>query len=190
MSYHRRPSHKDRESKQINLICRHKKSPKIGRQRNHPQLKEKEEYPKRVLNEIEASNLSGIEFKIMVIRMLKKLRENQKELYGSYKELSRNYTSMRKDIKTMNKSQEEIQNTISELKNTLQGIKSKIDEAEDQTSEMEDKDKKHPVRATKQKRHKKNKNSLREFGDNIKLNNICITEIPEGEKGGRARKSV
>ena len=47
--------------------------------RRNPQKKE--------LNEIEASNLSDIEFKIMVKRMLKELSENYKELYGSYKEL-------------------------------------------------------------------------------------------------------
>ena len=35
--------------------------------------------------------ISGIKFKIMVIRMLKELYENYKELYGSYKELSGNY---------------------------------------------------------------------------------------------------
>ena len=49
-----RPPHEDSESAQINLICRNKQneSPKIGRQRNIPQSKGKEESPERVLNEI------------------------------------------------------------------------------------------------------------------------------------------
>ena len=63
----------------------------MRRQRNNLQLNGKEESTERVLNEIEASNLSDIEFKIMVIRMLRALIEN-------YKELSGNYISMKKDI--------------------------------------------------------------------------------------------
>ena len=76
----------------------------LGRQRNKPQLKGKEESPENELNEIEASNLSDKEFKTMVKRMLKELSENYKELYGNYKEVSGNYISMKKDIETMNKT--------------------------------------------------------------------------------------
>ena len=43
---------------------------------------------------MEASKLSDIEFKRMIIRMLKELADN-------YKELSENYNSMRKEIKTI-----------------------------------------------------------------------------------------
>ena len=90
-------------------------------------MKGKEESPERMVNEIETSNLSGIDFKVTVIRILM-------ELSGNYKEPSGNYISMKKDIETteiMNKNQEEIKNTISEMKNTLEGIKSRLDEAED-----------------------------------------------------------
>ena len=55
----------------------------MGRQRNNPHLKG---------DETEASNLSDIEFKVMVIRMFKALCEN-------YKELSGNYISMKKTTK-------------------------------------------------------------------------------------------
>ena len=40
----------------------------MGRQRNNPQMKGKEEASERMLNEIEVSQLSDIEFKEMVIR--------------------------------------------------------------------------------------------------------------------------
>ena len=70
----------------------------MRRQRNNPQLKEREEAPERVLTEVGASNLPEIECKVMVTRMLNELSEN-------YKELSGNYISMKKDIETMNKSQ-------------------------------------------------------------------------------------
>ena len=86
VSYHRRSHQEDRESKQINLICRNKQeeSHKMRRQIKNLQSKRKEESPERVLNEIKASKLSDTEFKIMVIRMVKDLSENYKELQGRY----------------------------------------------------------------------------------------------------------
>ena len=59
------------------------------------------------LNEMEASKLSDIEFKTIVIRMLKELTDN-------YKELNKNYNSVKTDIETINKNQEAMKNTISE----------------------------------------------------------------------------
>ena len=88
------------------------------------QSKGMEDSPLKELNEMEVSKLSDIEFKIMVIRMLKELTEN-------YKELSENYNSMKKEIETTNKNQEEMKDTISEIKNTLEGITLRLDEAED-----------------------------------------------------------
>ena len=60
-------------------------------------MKEKEEFPEKELNEIEASNLWDIQYKVMGIKILKELNEN-------YKEFSGDYISMKKDIDTMNKS--------------------------------------------------------------------------------------
>ena len=51
----------------------------MGKQRNTPQMKGKIESPERVQNEIEASKLSGIEFKMMVIRKLNEFSENYRE---------------------------------------------------------------------------------------------------------------
>ena len=101
----------------------------MGRQRNHPQSKGKEESSERVLNKIEACQLSDIEFKTMVVRKLDELSENYQKLQGSYKELTKNYTTVKKGILTINKTQEEMKNTISELKNTVEGIKRTLDEA-------------------------------------------------------------
>ena len=47
----------------------------MGTQRNNPQSKGKEESPRRVLNEIEASKLSDTEFKPMVIKKLNECRK-------------------------------------------------------------------------------------------------------------------
>ena len=103
----------------------------MGRQRNNPQSKGKEESSERILDEIEASQLSDVEFKTMVPRKLNRLSVNYRKLEGNYEELTVNYISMKKDKETINKSQEEMKNTISELKNTTEGIKSRLHEAED-----------------------------------------------------------
>ena len=64
------------------------------------------------LNEREVSILPDIEFKRVVLRILK-------DLTDSYKELNRSYNSMKKEIETINKNQEEMKNTISEGKKKM-----------------------------------------------------------------------
>ena len=48
----------------------------MRRQRNMAQMKEQIKTPEKELNEMEISNLSDAEFKILVIRMLKELSED------------------------------------------------------------------------------------------------------------------
>ena len=83
-----------------------------------------EHSPRKELSEMEVSKLSDIEFKIMVIRILKELTDN-------YNGLTENYNSMKKEIETINKNQEKKKNKISEMKSTLEGITSRLEEAED-----------------------------------------------------------
>ena len=61
-----------------------------------------------MLNEIEASQLSDIEFKELVIRKLNELIENYQKLQGNYNELTANYINLKKEIETINKGQEEM----------------------------------------------------------------------------------
>ena len=68
-----------------------------------------EDSPQKELNEMKASKLSDIEFKRMVIKMLKELTEN-------YKEMTNNQNSKKKEIETINKNPEEMKNTSSEIK--------------------------------------------------------------------------
>ena len=49
-----------------------------------------------MLNEIEASQLSDIEFKAMVIRIPIELTENYQKLQGNYNELTANYINMKR----------------------------------------------------------------------------------------------
>ena len=65
--------------------------------KKEPTIKRNRRLPTKELNEMEASKLSDIDFKRMVITMLK-------ELTDSYKELSENYNSMKKEIETINKN--------------------------------------------------------------------------------------
>ena len=67
-------------------------------------MKGKEEVSETMLNEIEASQLSDIEFKAMVIRKLNELTENYQKLQGNYNELTANYITMKKEIETINKA--------------------------------------------------------------------------------------
>ena len=55
----------------------------MGRQRNNPQMKGKEDASERMLNEIEASQLSDIEFKTIVIRKANKLTKSYQKLQGN-----------------------------------------------------------------------------------------------------------
>ena len=71
------------------------------------------------------------------------------------------------------------------MKNTLEGINSRITEAEEWIISSELEDRMVEFTATKQnkeKRMKRNEDSLRDLWDNIKCNNICIRGVPEGEE--------
>ena len=49
-----------------------------------------------MLSEIEASQLSDIEFKTMVIRKLNEFTENYQKLQGNYEELTANYINIKR----------------------------------------------------------------------------------------------
>ena len=67
-------------------------------QRNMVHMKEQIKTPEKELNEMKISNLSGAEFKILVIRMLKELSE---------------------DLISIKKIQSEMKETLIEIKNNL-----------------------------------------------------------------------
>ena len=58
----------------------------MGRQRNNPQMKGKEEASERMLTEREASQLSDSEFKELVMRKFNELTQN----YQNYRETTMN----------------------------------------------------------------------------------------------------
>ena len=73
-------------------------------------------------------------------------------------------------------------NTITNTKNTLEGNSSRVIEAEEWISELEDGMVKiTEIEHNKEKRIKRNEDSLRDLQDNIKCNNIQIIGFPEEE---------
>ena len=95
-----------------------------------------------------------------------------------------------------NKNLEEVKNkqmnnTITKMTNKLEGINSRITEAEERISDLEDR----MVEITaaeqnKEKRMKRNEDSLRDLWDNIKCTNIHIIGIPEGEEREKGPEKI
>ena len=82
-------------------------------------------------------------------------------------------------------------NTITEMKNTLETINSRITEAEERISDLEDR----MVEITakeqnKEKRMKRNEDSLRDLWDNIKHHNIHIIGVPEEEEREKGPQKI
>ena len=81
-------------------------------------------------------------------------------------------------------------NKITEMKNTLEGINSRIPEAEKRISDLEDRMVEFTAaEQTKEKRMKRNEDSLRDLWDNIK-HNIRIIGVPEGEEREKGPEKI
>ena len=73
-----------------------------------------------------------------------------------------------KDLEELKNKQTEMNNTITEMKTTLEGINSRITEAEERISDLEDRMVEFTAaEQNKEKRMKRNEDSLRDLSDNI-----------------------
>ena len=96
-----------------------------------------------------------------------------------------------KHIEELKNKQTEMNNTITEMKNKLEGINSIITEAEERISDLEDRMVEFTtVEQIKEKRMKRNEDSLRDLWDNIKRNIIHIIGVPEGEEREKGPKKI
>ena len=96
-----------------------------------------------------------------------------------------------KDLEELKNKQTEMNNTITEMKNTLEGINSRITEAEERISDLEDRMVEFTTtEQNKEKRMKRNEDSLRDLWDNIKRNNIRIIGVPEGEEREKGPQKI
>ena len=132
----------------------------MKRQRNTTQMKEQIRNMEVQINEEEIGKLPEKEFRIIIVKMIKKNLENKMEKMQE---------SINKDLKELENKHAKTNNTITEIKNTPEGINSRISEAEERISELEDK----MVEITseeqnKEKRVKRTEDRLTEFWDNTK----------------------
>ena len=96
-----------------------------------------------------------------------------------------------KDLEELKNKQTEMNTTITEMNTTLEGINSRITEAEEQISDQEDRMVEFTAaEQNKEKRMKRNEDSLRDLWDNIKQNNIRIIGVPEGEVREKASERI
>ena len=121
----------------------------------------------------------------MIVKMIQDLGkrmeakiEKMQEMFNKDLEELKN-----KHLEELKNKQTEMKNTITEIKNTLEGINSRITEAEERISDLEDRMVEFTaVEQNKEKRMKRNEDSLRDLWDNIKHTNILIIGVPEGER--------
>ena len=119
----------------------------MRRQRNMAQMKEQIKTPEKELNEMEISHLSDTEFRTLVIRMLKKFKE---------------------DLNSLKEIQSEMKDLLIEIKNNLQGNRSRVDEAENPINDLKHKESKNNQSEQEEKRKQKNEGSVSSLWDNFK----------------------
>ena len=152
-------------------------------------IKEQDKTPEKQLNEVDIGNLSEKEFRIMIVKMIQDLRkimeaniEKMQEMFNKDPEELKN-----KHLEELKNKQTEMNTTTTEMKNTLEGINSRITEAEEWISDLEDRMGEFTAtEENKEKRMKRNEDSLRDPWDNIKHTNIRNIGVPgreEREKG-------
>ena len=96
-----------------------------------------------------------------------------------------------KDLEELKSKQTVMNNAINETKNSLEEISSRITEAEEQISDLKDRMVEFTaMEQNKEKRMKRNEDSLRDLWDNIKRSNICIIGVPEGEEREKGPKKI
>ena len=96
-----------------------------------------------------------------------------------------------KDLEELKNKQTEMNNTIIEMKNTLEGINNRVTEAEEWISDLEDRMVEiTAIEQNKEKRMKRNEDSLKDLWENIKHTNIHIIRLPEGEEREKGPEKI
>ena len=118
------------------------------------------------INEEEIGNLTEKDFSIMIVKMIQNLGNRMEAQIGNIQEM------FNKDLEEQKNKQTVMNSTINEMKNTLEGINSRKTGTEQPISELKDR----MVEITaeeqnKEKRMKRNEDSLRDLWDNIKRTN-------------------
>ena len=146
----------------------------MQRQRNIQQAKERDKNPPDQTKEEEIRSLLENEFRIMIGKMIQNL-ENKIEIQINRLETKneKRQGMFKKDLEEVRNSQSAMNNKITEMKNTLERAKSRVTEAEEWISELENIMLEiNEMEWNKEKRVKRNEDSLRDLWDNFKHSNI------------------
>ena len=94
--------------------------------RNHSQLKEQKNSPEVANNETDLRSLIDTEFKREIMKILKELRLNIKELR---EDMNSNADSFRKELENIRRSQEILENSFAETQAELKTLKWRMNNA-------------------------------------------------------------
>ena len=135
----------------------------MRRQRNTQQMKEQGKNTLGLKNEEEIGSLPEKEFRIMIVKMIQNLGNTMEKIQEAFN----------RDLEELKSKQTVMNNKINEIKNSLEGNNRRITEAEERINDLEDKIVEIiTAEQNKEKRKKRNEDSLRDFWDNIKHPNI------------------
>ena len=112
----------------------------------------------------------------MIVKMIQNL-ENKIEAWINRPEAQNEKMQkmFNRDLKELKNKQSTTKNEITEIKNTLEGINSRVTDAEEWISELKDRVMEIiEAEWNKEKRRKRNEDSLRDLWDNIKCPNILL----------------
>ena len=126
-------------------------------------MKEQGKNPPDQINEEEIGSLLEKEFRVMIVKMIQNLGNIMEKIQETFN----------KDLEGLKSKQAMMNSTINEIKNSLQGINSRITEAEERISDLENKIVEiTTIEQNKEKRMKRNEDTLRDLWDNIKRASI------------------
>ena len=146
-------------------------------------MREKGKTPENQLRDQEILSLQEKDFRLLMLKMMQDIGNKLEAKMDNLQE------TLSKEIQDIKLKQEEMQNTITEIKNSLEAANSRIQEAEERISEVEDRlEEIIDAEQKREKRLKKNEESLRELWDNVKCTNICIIGVPEEKRERRGQK--
>ena len=135
----------------------------MRQQRNLFQTKEQDKNHEEQLSEMQIGNLPGKEFRVMIVKMIQDLRNRMEAQTKMTQEM------FNKDLEEVKNKHKEMKNTITGKENTLEEINSRVNEAGKWISELKDKMVEITVmEKSKEKRKKRNEDSLRDLWGNIK----------------------
>ena len=116
--------------------------------------------------------------------ILKMIQDLGKRMEGRIEKMQEMFN---KDLEELNRDN----NTITEMKNTQEAINSRITKAEEWISDLEHRVMEiTPDKQNKEKRMKRNEDSLRDLLDNIKCTNIHIIRVPGGEERDKGPEKI